>query len=154
VTEKATTWTPEARQKMRLMRLGEKNPNWKGNNVKEMEGRARARRWFNCPKGSEIHHIDGNPLNNDPSNIEFLTRKDHMTTDGRLNELKKKRFDPTGHKYSEETKKKHSDIANQRKRDCFGRFGNPDLPMDVEKTRQIYVELSKKRNRDSHGHFI
>ena len=31
------------------------------------------------PKGMHIHHIDGNPLNNDISNLECLTAKDHIS---------------------------------------------------------------------------
>lgn len=29
-------------------------------------------------KGNDIHHIDGNPLNNSPSNLVELTRRQHM----------------------------------------------------------------------------
>lgn len=30
------------------------------------------------PKGFDIHHKDGNPYNNNPSNLESLSRKDHV----------------------------------------------------------------------------
>lgn len=33
---------------------------------------------------SERHHRDDNTLNNNPANIQFLCRKHHMETDGRL----------------------------------------------------------------------
>lgn len=33
---------------------------------------------------AELHHIDGNPFNNEPGNITFLCRKHHMSVDGRL----------------------------------------------------------------------
>ena len=52
--------------------------------VKPQSGRAQAERKFPCPKGYERHHIDGNPLNNDPSNIQITKRKDHMIVDGRI----------------------------------------------------------------------
>jgi hypothetical protein len=32
----------------------------------------------------ERHHKDGNPLNNDPGNIDRLCRRCHMVVDGRL----------------------------------------------------------------------
>ena len=49
------------------------------NNITPRSGRVRAERMYpSCPEGKERHHIDGNPLNNDPSNIEFLTHKEHM----------------------------------------------------------------------------
>lgn len=34
--------------------------------------------------GMDRHHIDGNPLNNDPSNIAVHCRRHHMVVDGRL----------------------------------------------------------------------
>src|SRR5215831_6336561 len=66
---------------------------------KEQAARGRARSRFSVPSNCqrcgiertqfnlvrlEIHHKDGNPTNNDPSNIEFLCRKCHMITDGRI----------------------------------------------------------------------
>jgi hypothetical protein len=65
----------------------EKNPMWKGNKVSNDSARQRAIRWFPAPKGFDHHHIDGNPLNNDPSNIRIQTRKNHMIEDGRLEKL-------------------------------------------------------------------
>lgn len=43
-----------------------------------------------CPCGrgiTERHHRDGDPTNNDPSNIELLCRLCHMEEDGRLDAL-------------------------------------------------------------------
>jgi hypothetical protein len=56
---------------------------WKGNNVLLESARKRARRIFQCPKGYQRHHVDGNPLNNDPSNIKIVTPKEHVATDKR-----------------------------------------------------------------------
>ena len=81
----------ETRKKLSESKRREKNPNWKGDNVKKAAGNLRARRWFKPPIGKEIHHIDGNPLNNDPLNIMFVTRRKHMVLDGRLNNLKQNR---------------------------------------------------------------
>ena len=63
---------------------GEKKPNWKGDKATDNSGRERARRLFPTKNGTEIHHVDGNPLNNDPANIRILTRRGHMIVDGRL----------------------------------------------------------------------
>lgn len=72
--------------RLRLHRpmLGEKNPQWKGDDAGLVSARERARRLYGSKKGKEIHHKDGNPHNNSPNNVEFLNRKEHMTNDGRL----------------------------------------------------------------------
>ena len=70
----------------------EGNPNWKGNNVCNNEGRYRARQLIKVPKGFERHHKDGNPLNNDPENIMIVTRSEHMKLDGRI--VKFKEYQP------------------------------------------------------------
>jgi len=36
----------------------------------------------NAPKGKEVHHIDGNGLNNVRTNLEVLSRRDHQATYG------------------------------------------------------------------------
>jgi hypothetical protein len=74
----------ETRQKLAVSKIGEKNPRWKGDTVTDQAGRARAERNLPHIKGAEKHHKDGNPLNNTPENIEYVTRKQHMTIDGRL----------------------------------------------------------------------
>ena len=64
----------------------------KGDNVTDGEGRYRARKLYPCPKGYEHHHIDGNPLNNDPSNIQIVTPKEHRVIDGRIKNLELERL--------------------------------------------------------------
>lgn len=65
------------------------NPMWKGDEASPESGRCRARRIFPkqscsiCGKKGEIHHVDNNPLNNEPSNIKYLCRLHHMIADGR-----------------------------------------------------------------------
>jgi len=77
----------QARRNISLSKMGEKNPMWKGENASDAAGRARARTMYGhlCPEGKEIHHIDDNPRNNAPDNVEFKTRKGHMERDGRMN---------------------------------------------------------------------
>jgi len=82
-------FTDEHKRKLASLKWGEKNPQWKGDKASLEAGRDRAKRLFDAPEGLEIHHIDGNPLNNDSSNIEFLSRKEHMKKDGRLTLLQK-----------------------------------------------------------------
>lgn len=79
----------EAKLKISLSHIGEKNPNWAGDKPKNpfKTGHNRAKRLFGNIKGLDKHHIDGNPLNNDSSNILWLTRKQHMRLDGRLKNL-------------------------------------------------------------------
>ena len=78
----------------RFSKLGEKNPQWKGDNATQHSGRGRAIRKHSlipceiCELNkTERHHKDGNTLNNNPDNIQFLCRKHHMEEDGRLQNL-------------------------------------------------------------------
>lgn len=68
---------------MRMLKenIGEKNPAWKGDNATKHTGRTRAEKLYPCPNGMERHHIDGNPLNNAPENIQFVTKKQHFRLD-------------------------------------------------------------------------
>ncbi len=71
--------------------LGPLNSAWKGDNAKPDTGRARAEKYFSlkacvkCTKEESVerHHIDGNPLNNNPSNVILFCRNCHMIYDGR-----------------------------------------------------------------------
>jgi len=73
----------------RASKIGSLNPAWKGDKAKPQSGRARAEEMYYAPKGFERHHIDGNPLNNDPDNVLIVTRREHLILDGRMRLLKK-----------------------------------------------------------------
>lgn len=81
-------WGPEKyfifKEKTRIAKIGKNNPNWRGDKASQKAGQVRAERNIPCPKGFERHHIDGNELNNNPSNILIVTRKQHMIIDGRM----------------------------------------------------------------------
>jgi len=88
--------TEKAKQKMRIAKTGERNPNWKGSNALPNAGNQRAERLFkigkceNCEKkATDRHHKDGNTLNNDPDNVKHLCRLCHLIEDGRLKTLHK-----------------------------------------------------------------
>jgi len=83
--------TADHRAKIGMSRSREKHPLWKGDDAKPKTGRCRARNWFEAKPcatcgaaRSERHHVDGNTLNNAPSNIQHLCRRCHMTVDGRI----------------------------------------------------------------------
>ncbi len=80
----------ESIEKMRISALGSKNPLWKGDEAKEPAIRSRLQRSMPVPKGSDRHHINGNGLNSDLSNILILKRREHMIKDGRMNRRDKK----------------------------------------------------------------
>ena len=70
---------------------GEQNSNWRGDQASPFSGRDRARRMYPFPKPcavcglkAERHHKDGDALNNEPWNIDWLCRKHHMIADGRI----------------------------------------------------------------------
>ena len=75
----------------RKMRETHRRVTWKGDKATAHSARSRARRQYDAPKGRDIHHIDGNPWNNEPDNIEFLARMKHIIKDGRMELLKKYR---------------------------------------------------------------
>ena len=88
-----SAWTEEEiaeyGHKLSQSKWEEKNPMWKGDKVNDNSARQRAIRRFPVPKGYQRHHIDGNPKNNDPSNILIVTAKQHMIEDGRMELLRK-----------------------------------------------------------------
>ena len=47
-----------------------------------------ARKLMNAAKGFEVHHIDGNPFNNDISNLITLTRKQHCFAHSLMGKIK------------------------------------------------------------------
>ena len=72
-------------------RFGSDHHGWKGDAASEKAGRARALRKFSggtcvaCGSArGERHHVDGDTLNNDASNVVLLCRRCHMSADGRL----------------------------------------------------------------------
>lgn len=76
---------------------GEGNGQWTGDAASPNAGHLRAARMYPDPgmctgcgkKRAERHHKDGNPANNDPSNIDFLCRRCHMEADGRLGRFRR-----------------------------------------------------------------
>lgn len=79
------------RGETKIVFRGEERSDWKGDAATDEAKRKRARRRFQliaCEtcgnQVSERHHKDGNPGNNDPSNIAILCRKCHMVADGRM----------------------------------------------------------------------
>ena len=87
--QKGRTVTEETRQKLsksnKGKNKGEKNQNWKGDNVQKNAGHKRAQTLFSLKpcaicgtdENIERHHIDENTLNNDEFNIRFLCVKHH-----------------------------------------------------------------------------
>ena len=77
-------------QAQRPAKMGERNPRWGGDTIDPKNGRSRARRMYPqqscriCGKPGERHHKDDDPLNNEPSNIDWLCKRHHMEVDGRL----------------------------------------------------------------------
>ena len=82
--------------KRKIGRRGEENKNWKGDNITLRTGGNRARHLYRCPLLSwlnlERHHINGNPKDNRPENIAFLSQKDHMEKDGRVDLIGERRL--------------------------------------------------------------
>ncbi len=86
-SKKGRKFTEEHKRKLAESKWGEKNPMWKGDEASVASGCARARRMYDAPEKHDIHHIDGNTLNNAPDNILILKRRKHMEKDGRLSKM-------------------------------------------------------------------
>lgn len=77
--------TEEAKRKMTEAQMGEKNSNWKGNDVTDDMFRFRARKIYQnhhkmtLLEGVVVHHIDGNITNNDVSNLKAMWNADHLS---------------------------------------------------------------------------
>lgn len=118
----------ETKKKIGNANRGKNNGNWKGDEAKPEAGRLRAERMYECPKGMQRHHKDGNPLNNTPENIAFVSAKQHVKIDGRTDKLHQSNI---GNKYwlgkhhSKEARAKMSAFAKTRQRERLknGRFG-------------------------------
>ena len=124
--------TQEAREKIRQGKLGEKNPNWRGDNISAREMSYRLYKelgncqYPNCPEPArERHHKDGNVENNKPDNVQFLCSWHHHLIDGRLEKLAKqaKERDRTGeYHHTLAQQKAHKERGANGLRDKFGRF--------------------------------
>ncbi len=83
------------RTKLSVDRMGAKHHNWKGSNALKQAGNRRARRLFklgsacvDCGKPPKHrHHVDENPLNNNPENVISLCRRCHLVRHGMLDKL-------------------------------------------------------------------
>lgn len=82
------------REPVRL--FGPEHPHWKGDDAHIVTKRQRAQRAYplagcefegcECP-ATDRHHVDGDPGNNRPENVQRLCRRHHMLVDGRLAKL-------------------------------------------------------------------
>lgn len=81
----------------KIIAVRESHPRWKGDDATTGAKNMRARQWIPlsgmCEKcqvkrACDRHHKDGNPGNNEPSNVALLCRRCHMEVDGRLARLK------------------------------------------------------------------
>ncbi len=87
--------TEETKRKIGLSKMGALNPSWKGYEAHIESGRRIARGMYPLKEcdlckinfGIDRHHKDGNPHNNDISNVLVLCRYCHMEEDGRLKKL-------------------------------------------------------------------
>lgn len=88
VATNGAVWTPEMREAARQKKLGDKNHRWRGDAASPNAGRQRANKLFSsagrlcafCGASSNLHrhHRDGNPLNNQESNIEIICARCHQ----------------------------------------------------------------------------
>ena len=69
------------------IKIGDGQPNFKGNDVSRKTASRRARKFYpKVPKGYVRHHIDGDPYNNVIENIEVITYREHRERHRVLND--------------------------------------------------------------------
>ena len=131
-------------EKIRVSKLGSKNPRWKGDEATEETIRWRLIQDMPVPKGYERHHIDGNIRNSDPSNILILTRREHMIKDGRMEVLIKRCKMRRGIQLSPETKAKISAAHSGSKHHMWGKKHASET---IEKMRS--AKIGKKHSSET-----
>jgi hypothetical protein len=89
------TMSAENRKKLSILRMGEGNPNWTGDNVGDkglhrwVERRLKKPKKCECCKKNKPYDLANKGVyDRNLENWEWLCRKCHMTKDGRLNNLK------------------------------------------------------------------
>ncbi len=85
-----------SRSHSKMGRLGAKNNSWKGGRrIHKQSGRVTVlrdgkhvlehREIMRAPAGLVVHHKDEDPTNNDPSNLQLMSRSEHTALHNRLN---------------------------------------------------------------------
>lgn len=104
VVAQATALPDEARNAIRIAKIGSRNPNWKGDKAAKQSGRARAKTLFpelglcaDCGKPAvDRHHDNANTLDNSPRNVVALCRHCHIKRDGRIEKMRNARYKHLG----------------------------------------------------------
>jgi hypothetical protein len=93
---KHNVYSEETRKKLSETKINEKNPNWKGNDVKEpalhdwvKRRKNKSKLCENCNEETpfDLANISGE-YKRDINDYQWLCRKCHMVSDGRMNNLK------------------------------------------------------------------
>jgi len=120
---------PEYRKKMSENRKGEKNPNWKGDNVSISALHSWIKDHKPKPNFCEICNKKTDKLDcanisgeykRDINDFQWICRKCHMKNDGRLEKVILRNINVLP--YSDEIREKHRKNALLKKRDTKGRF--------------------------------
>lgn len=93
---------------------GKNNPHWKGDSICISAARVRAQRLLNTPKDVDIHHKDGNPHNNDPTNLQIVSRREHMMIDGRLEKIIKRNKNGLSEEIRRKISEHHADFSGEK----------------------------------------
>jgi hypothetical protein len=125
--------------------MGENNPNWHGEEYTIKGARFMAWKLYHgiCPKGMQIHHIDGNPRNNNRNNIAFLTPRAHFDLHCK-DEKFTYHFVHHSRVFTPEGRRRLSEFAKQRWQ-VYGGFTSMTLVKPKKRVEGDYIQEAMEK---------
>ena len=110
---------------------------------------------YGYKKGYDVHHLDGNKMNNSLSNLVYLTRSEHTIIHSKgkkLSEETKNKMSDShkGKQFSEETKQKISDSLKGENHPLYGKHHSSETKQKMSEAHKNMSEETRKKMSVSH----